>query len=79
MSVWSAFGQLTNIANANSSTSLTAFDTWGRVTASTQQTIDIYRWNTDANALRFGKRPYATTVNFPSGSGGSCPAGWTRQ
>jgi YD repeat-containing protein len=36
--VWSAFGQLTSIANANSSTSLTAFDTWGRVTASTQQT-----------------------------------------
>jgi hypothetical protein len=41
--------------------------------------IDIYRWNTDANALRFGKRPYTTTVNFPSGSGGSCPAGWTRR
>jgi YD repeat-containing protein len=36
--VWSAFGQLTSIANANSSTNLTAFDTWGRVTASTQQT-----------------------------------------
>jgi RHS repeat-associated protein len=61
--VWSAFGQLTSIANANSSTSLTAFDTWGRVTASTQQTGGqtynfTYGYNL-ANAL--------TSETLPSG------------
>ena len=40
--------------------------------------IDIYRWpgpgNKAANA--FGKRPYTTTITFPTASGGSCPQGW---
>jgi hypothetical protein len=39
--------------------------------------FDVYRWDTNANALKFGKQPYTATVTFPAASGGGCPGGWT--
>ena len=40
--------------------------------------FDIYRWSSNDAANAFGKRPYTTTIAFPTASGGSCPAGWAQ-
>jgi hypothetical protein len=41
--------------------------------------FDLYRWDSTQHALQFGIRSYEGTVMFPTGSGATCPAGWTEQ
>ncbi len=41
--------------------------------------FDIYCWQSQTKALKFGVRQFNTQITIPIASGGSCPGGWTEQ